>query len=251
MLTFQNVTAGYGRQNVLNGVSFSLKPHKLTAVIGKNGCGKSTLLACLNRQIEYEGRVLYDGRDVAGWKARERARLLAILPQTLAAPSISVGELVAFGRNPYLDLGKRLSEADQRMIRDALQIIGIENMRDKYVNHLSGGERQKAYLAMVLAQNTPVMALDEPTTYMDMEYETAFFRLLKALQEKRGITLLAVLHNLTQAVRYADYLAVLDQGRICFYGTPAECCQSGIVESIFHVRAYTCEQDGEKHIFFA
>lgn len=143
---------------------------------------------------------------------------MAILPQTLPAPAVSVAELAVFGRNPYLDFGRRMTPTDRRLVEEALERVGIAALRDKLLTELSGGERQKAYLAMILAQDTDVLLLDEPTTYMDMEYEAAFFRLLKALQAEKGVTLLVILHDLSQAMRYADRIVVLDAGRVRFAG---------------------------------
>ena len=204
MLSFHQVCASYGKNQVLDHIDFSLVPHKLTAVVGRNGSGKSTLVSCVNQELPYTGEITFSDRNLAVMTLRERAQLISILPQTLHSPAVTVEELTAFGRNPYLDFGKRMSPKDWQAVDDALEAIGISGLRDKLVTELSGGERQKAYLAMVLAQNTRVMILDEPTTYMDMEYEAAFFRLLETLKTKRKITFLVIMHNLSQAVRYAS-----------------------------------------------
>ena len=186
MLSFHQVCASYGKNQVLDHIDFSLVPHKLTAVVGRNGSGKSTLVSCVNQELPYTGEITFSDRNLAVMTLRERAQLISILPQTLHSPAVTVEELTAFGRNPYLDFGKRMSPKDWQAVDDALEAIGISGLRDKLVTELSGGERQKAYLAMVLAQNTRVMILDEPTTYMDMEYEAAFFRLLETLKTKRN-----------------------------------------------------------------
>ena len=210
MLSFRRVCAAYGKKQVLDQIDFELPPHTLTAVVGKNGSGKSTLFACAGRKIPYTGEITLSGRDLAAMTPRERAQRMAFLPQTLPAPAVSVAELAAFGRNPYLDFGRRMTPTDRRLVEEALERVGIAALRDKLLAELSGGERQKAYLAMILAQDTDVLLLDEPTTYMDMEYEAAFFRLLKALQAEKGVTLLVILHDLSQAMRYADRIVVLD-----------------------------------------
>ena len=177
MLQFQQVSACYGKTPVLEQVSFSLVPHQLTAVVGRNGSGKSTLVSCVNQELHYTGEISFSDRSLAVMTRRERAQRIAILPQALRTPAVTVEELAAFGRSPYLDFGKRMSPKDRQIVAESLEAIGIAGLRDKLVSELSGGERQKAYLAMVLAQNPRVMILDEPTTYMDMEYETSFFRL--------------------------------------------------------------------------
>lgn len=251
MLNFQNIRASYGKREVLHDVSFSLTPHKLTAVIGKNGCGKSTLVSCLNQAIPYTGEIAWSGRNLALMPSAERARLVAILPQMLRRPNVTVEELVTFGRSPYVDLGRRLTETDRSAIQSAIAQLGIENLRHAFVDELSGGERQKAYLAMILAQDTRVVALDEPTTYMDMAYTGAFFSLLDELKTRWKKTLLVVMHDLTQAVRYADCLVALDGGAVRFAGSRQECLDQGIIEELFSVRRYTVKENGEERVFFA
>ncbi len=250
MLVFENLTVSYGKRKILDGVSFPLVPCKLTALIGRNGAGKSTLLSCVNQERSYVGKILYENRELAGMSARERARLVALLPQTLAAPPVTVEELVCFGRSPYLDFGKRLTETDRRIVRESMETAGVDGLGAQRVDRLSGGERQKAYFAMMLAQKTPVMALDEPTTYMDMAYERSFFRMLAELKAG-GHTLLVVLHDLSQALRQADYLAVLDGGRLAFYGTAAACAETGVIESVFGVEKHTFIENEERFIVFS
>lgn len=250
MLSFHQVSASYGRRQVLDRIDFSLVPHKITAVLGRNGSGKSTLVSCINQEMPYTGSITFADRDLAVMPGRERAQLISILPQVLRAPAVTAEELVAFGRSPYLDFGRRMTARDKEAVEEAIGAAGIGYLRHKRLTELSGGERQKAYLAMVLAQNTRVMVLDEPTTYMDIEYETAFFRLLDALKRKRKITFLVILHNLTQAVRYADRVVVLDGGRVRYQGETAECVEKRVLEEVFHVRQHRAAGDGEEFIFF-
>lgn len=250
MLEFRNVCAGYGRKRVLNGVSFQLIPHKMTAVIGRNGCGKSTLVSCVNGQLRYTGEITFSEKNLMLLPLRERAQTIAILPQLLSSVSVTVEELVAMGRNPYLDLGKRLTETDRSHIEAALRQTGMEELRFRPLNRLSGGERQKAYLAMVLAQNTRVVILDEPTTYMDMQYEAEFMNLLDTLKRKEKKTLMVVMHDLTRAVELADDIVLLEEGCVRFYGSTAECAKSGLIEQAFRVRRCDYEEDGVHKILY-
>ena len=250
MLSFRRVCAAYGKKQVLEQIDFELPPHTLTAVVGKNGSGKSTLFACAGRKIPYTGEITLSGCELAAMTPRERAQRMAILPQTLPATAVSVAELAAFGRNPYLDFGRRMTPTDRRLVEEALERVGIAALRDKLLTELSGGERQKAYLAMILAQDTDVLLLDEPTTYMDMEYEAAFFRLLKALQTEKGVTLLVILHDLSQAMRYADRIVVLDAGRVRFAGDTRACAASGVLEAVFRVRQRPIANGDGEWIFF-
>ena len=251
MITFENLTVSYGKRKILDGVSFPLVPRKLTALIGRNGAGKSTLLSCVNQERAYTGKILYENRELAGIPVRERARLIALLPQVLAAPPVTVEELARFGRSPYLDLGKRLTEADRRIVQEAMETAGVAGLGAQRVDRLSGGERQKAYFAMMLAQKTPLMVMDEPTTYMDMAYEKSFFQMLKERIDRDQMTLLVILHDLSQALRQADYLAVLDSGRLAFYGTAAACAETGVIESVFGVEKHTFMENGEQFIVFS
>ena len=251
MLNFHQVSASYGKRQVLARVDFSLAPHKIPAVLGHTGSGKSTLVSCVNQELPYTGSITYAGRDLAAMSRRERAQLISILPQVLRAPAVTAEELVSFGRSPYLDFGRRMTAQDKEAVKQAIAAAGIGYLRHKLLTELSGGERQKAYLAMVLAQDTQVMVLDEPTTYMDIEYENAFFQLLGTLKRERGITFLVILHNLTQAVRYADRVVVLDGRRVQYQGETADCVERRVLEEVFHVRQHRAVENGEEFVFFS
>lgn len=248
MLEFEKIAAGYGRTAVLHGVSFSLRPGRLTVMLGRNGSGKSTLLACANQELPYQGLISFHGEDLALLPPRERAKRVAILPQSVPAPHLSVEELAQFGRNPYLDLGRRLSREDKRAVETALREADVETLRDRCVATLSGGERQRANLAMILAQNAPVIVLDEPTAHMDPCHEAAFLGRIAKLRQEQKKTFLVILHDLNLAVSYADDIVVLDQGRIVFAGTTARCLREQVLERTFQVRRFTAE---EGRIFFS
>ena len=149
---------------------------------------------------------------------KQRSRLVSLLPQTLPAVPITVEKLVEMGRNPYTDIGKRLSQKDKEQIEKAIENAGITDIRHKKLTEISGGERQKAYIAMVISQNTRVIALDEPTTYMDVQAEKTFMSLILELKEKHKKTLLVVMHNLSAAVEIADNILLLDEGKVKKFG---------------------------------
>ena len=248
MLEFEKVTAGYGRTSVLHEVSFSLRPGRLTVMLGRNGSGKSTLLACANQELPYQGTIRMNGEDLALLPPRERAKRVAILPQSVPAPCLSVEELAQFGRNPYLDLGRRLSREDKRAVEAALRDADVQQLRNRWVSTLSGGERQRANLAMILAQNTPVIVLDEPTAHMDPCHEAAFLNRLDKLRREQQKTLLVILHDLNLAAAYADDMVVLDGGSVVFAGTTEECLSRRILEETFRVRKFMAD---EGQIFFS
>lgn len=246
MLHFHDISVRLDGKQILDGISFSLRPHRLTVLVGRNGSGKSTLLSCVNQQLPYIGQIFEGEKDLALLSARERARSVAILPQSLPAPHVSVREMVAFGRNPYLDFTGRLTERDRTAIAAALQDADAEALADRYADTLSGGEFQRVALAMILAQNTPIALLDEPTAHMDQGYEAAFLRTLTHLKTDRKKTFLVVLHDLTTAVQYADDLVVLDGGRLVFAGDRKDCLEKQILEDVFGLKRY----DAEDQIFF-
>jgi iron complex transport system ATP-binding protein len=241
MLNIENLSVRFGQQQVLQNVSFSLRPNRLTALVGRNGAGKSTLLGCVNQQTPYTGTIAMAQTDLAKLSPRERAKSVAILPQSLPAPHITAREMVALGRNPYLDFTGRLTAADREAVEQSLRDADAVELGERYVDTLSGGEKQRIALAMILAQDTPVALLDEPTAHMDLGYESAFLELLQKLKQQRNKTFLVILHDLTQAVRYADDLIVLDGGRVVFAGCREVCLEQEILEKTFHLRRYVAE----------
>lgn len=251
MLHVKNLSASYGRTAILQDVSFQLRPHTFTAVVGRNGCGKSTLVSCINQQLRYTGEIAFGDKNLALMPPRERAQTVAILPQVLPSPHVTVEQLVLFGRSPYLDLGRRPTQTDWDAVYAAIETTGIHSLKDKTVDELSGGERQKAYLAMILAQGTRVLVLDEPTTYMDMAFEASFLGSLAELKQKQKKTLLVILHDLSQAVRYADQILVVDDHRILFDGSTEACLSSGVLEDVFHVKKHLFTENGEQFVVFS
>lgn len=247
MLEIKNLSVSYGCKQVLDDVSFSLRLHRLTVLVGRNGAGKSTLFGCVNQQVVYSGTVSYAGKNLAHLPPRERAKAIAILPQSLPTPHITGREMVALGRNPYLDFTGRLTAADKQAVEDALQAADAASLADRYADTLSGGEKQRLSLAMILAQNTPTALLDEPTAHLDLGYEAAFLELLRRLKKERKKTFLLILHDLNLAAAYADDLIVLDGGKVVFAGDKAECLERGILEKTFGLKRYRVED----RIFFS
>lgn len=250
MLEIRNLSVSFGNRQVLHDVSFSLRPNRLTVMVGRNGSGKSTLLSCVNQQLPYSGSIFRGKDDLARMHPRERAKAVAILPQFLPSPRITAREMVALGRNPWLDFTGRLTDTDKQAVEAALRDADAAELAGRYVDTLSGGEKQRVLLAMILAQNTPIALLDEPTAHMDFGYEAEFLELLKKLKTERGKTFLVILHDLNQAVRYADDLMVLDGGRLVFCGSREMCLDKQILETTFGLRRCTLPEQGEDLIFF-
>ena len=164
MLEFDRVSVDHRGKTILKEVSFSLRPHRITVLLGRNGSGKSTLIRCVNGLQRHTGEIRLDGVSLALTPPRERARKIGILPQILPETALTVRALAALGRNPYVDAAGRLSPEDRRMVAEALRAAGMEDFADRSLRELSGGERQRAFLAMLLAQNTRILLMDEPTT---------------------------------------------------------------------------------------
>lgn len=249
MLEFCDLSVSYDKKTVLEKICFQLREHRLTALLGRNGSGKSTLVSALNQQISYTGQILLQGQDVAVMRPKARAKQIAVLPQILPAPHILVEELVSFGRSPYLDFTGRLTDEDRELVDKAIADAEAEDLRGRYADTLSGGERQRVYLAMILAQNTPIVILDEPTAHMDQQHEAAFLRCLQKLKPEK--TFLVILHDLTLAAQFADDLAVIDQHKLVFTGERKQCLEQEILELTFSVKKYVLEQDGQRLTFFS
>ena len=241
MLEIKDLSVQFGSKQVLDGVSFVLRPHRMTVLVGRNGAGKSTLLGCVNQQVPYTGTITEGERNLALISPRERAKSIAILPQSLPAPHITGREMVSLGRNPYLDFTGRLTQADREAVENALRDADASALAERYVDTLSGGEKQRIALAMILAQNTPIALLDEPTAHMDLSYQAAFLELVQKLNRERKKTFLLILHDLNLAAEYADDLIVLDEGKVAFAGSKAECLDREILEKTFGLKRYTAE----------
>ncbi|WP_182358128.1 ABC transporter ATP-binding protein [Tomitella gaofuii] len=238
-VTVEEVRAGYGSApDVVGPVALTARPGETTTLLGPNGCGKSTLLKTMSRQLSPRaGRVLVGDEDVHGMAARHAARTIAVLPQNPVAPEgLTVGELVARGRHPHRPWWRGESAADSAAIDAALEETSTTALVDRDMGTLSGGQRQRVWLAMVLAQDTPVILLDEPTTYLDPAHAVEMLELVQGLA-RRGRTVVMVLHDLMMAGAYSDRIVVLGQGRILGSGTPQQALTPETLAQTYRLRA--------------
>lgn len=233
----------YGERVIADGLSLAIPDGAFTAIIGPNGCGKSTLLRALSRLLKPTcGQVLLDGRDIHAQSTRHVARRLGLLPQSAVAPEgITVADLVARGRYPHTGLLRRWSAEDARAIGNAMAATDIADLADRPVDHLSGGQRQRVWIAMALAQETGILLLDEPTTFLDLAHQIDLMDLLEQLNREGGRTLVAVLHDLNQACRYASHVVALKDGRIVAEGPPSAIVDPALVREVFGVAAMVME----------
>lgn len=237
-LVARDATFGYDKRIISEELSVEIPDRSFTAIIGPNGCGKSTLLRALARVLRPSaGVVTLDGQDITTMKTKEIARRLGLLPQTSLAPDgIRVADLVARGRAPYQNLIQQWRESDEDAVRAALTATRLTELSGRLVDELSGGQRQRVWVAMLLAQNTPVMLLDEPTTFLDIAHQYELMELFRSFHDD-GKTIVAVLHDLGQAARYADHLIVMHEGAIVTTGTPRGVLTPELIENVFGLRA--------------
>ena len=236
MLEFREFSAGYEKKPVLSDVNLEILPGKVTAILGPNGSGKSTLLKALIGLSEPRGgRILLDGTALSELPAPEVAKRIAYLPQSRRVPDITVRRLVLHGRFPHLSYPRKYRREDLEIARAAMERVGVAELAEEPLARLSGGTRQKVYLAMALAQDTPVIALDEPTTYLDIGHQLQVMELCQELA-RQGKTVLAVLHDLDLAMQYGDHLALFDHGKLADQGTPEAIYESGVLQQVFGVQ---------------
>ncbi|MFG3383413.1 ABC transporter ATP-binding protein [Streptomyces sp. NPDC047999] len=242
-LTAEQVTLAYDQRVIAENLSVEIPDNSFTVIVGPNACGKSTLLRALSRMLRpTRGRVLLDGQAIHTLPARKVARTLGLLPQSSVAPDgITVADLVARGRYPHQGLLRQWSAEDERIVQESMAATGVRELGERYVDELSGGQRQRVWIAMALAQQTPLLLLDEPTTFLDIQHQLEVLDLCADLHESQGRTLVAVLHDLNQAARYATHLIALRDGRVVAEGPPRDVVTAELVEHVFRVRSQIIE----------
>ncbi|MEJ8644911.1 ABC transporter ATP-binding protein [Streptomyces sp. MS1.HAVA.3] len=237
-LTAENVTLGYDQRVIAENLSVEIPDNSFTVIVGPNACGKSTLLRALSRMLKPSaGRVLLDGQAIGSMPAKKVAKTLGLLPQSSIAPDgITVADLVSRGRYPHQGLLRQWSAEDERVVNESMASTGVAELADRAVDELSGGQRQRVWIAMALAQQTPLLLLDEPTTYLDIQHQIDVLDLCAELHEEQGRTLVAVLHDLNHAARYATHLIAMRGGEVVAQGPPAEVVTAELVEKVFGLR---------------
>lgn len=230
----RSVTLRYDERTISRDLTIAIPDGAFTVIVGPNACGKSTLLRAMARLLApASGEVILDGRSIGAFPTREIARRLGLLPQSATAPSgITVADLVGRGRYPHQSFFRQWSQADEAAVAAAMQATRIADLADRLVDELSGGQRQRVWVAMVLAQETPILLLDEPTTFLDIAHQIELLELLADLNAG-GRTVVAVLHDLNHACRYASHLVAMRDGAILAEGRPADVVTEALVEAVF------------------
>ncbi|WP_030665624.1 ABC transporter ATP-binding protein [Streptomyces rimosus] len=237
-LRVEQLTAGYAGHPVVDRVDLTVGSGTVVAVVGPNGCGKSTLLRCMARLHEPEsGRVFAGDADVWRLRQREAAHRIALLPQSPQAPeAVTVAGLVRYGRHPHQGLFRQWSREDERAVTRALEQTGTSGLAGRRLDQLSGGQRQRCWLAMALAQETPVVLLDEPTSALDIGHAVEVLDLVREVATG-GRTIVMVVHDLAAAARYADTVVAMRSGRVVAAGPPREIIDAALVKELYGVDA--------------
>lgn len=250
MIELCGVSAGYPGREVLHDISLTFEPGKVLVLLGPNGCGKSTLLRTANGLLPVSGgQVLLDGVPIQQCSPRQIAQKAAYLPQSRAVPNITARRMVLHGRFPHLAYPRRCREADHAAAQQALECVDAVELGDRLLPELSGGQRQKVYLAMALAQDTGTILMDEPTTYLDIRHQLEVMTLARRLAEQ-GRAVVLVLHDLCLAMQSADEIALLAGGRLIRTGPPETLFTAGVLDAVMNVNLGRIETaDGWRYYY--
>ncbi len=235
MLELTNLSVGYNEHPVVYAINLTFHPGRITTIIGRNGTGKSTVLKSITSLLKpLSGSISLEGKDQQEYSRKEWAKKMAFLSQNHTDSNCTVHSLVTHGRYPHLGFSRRMTKEDHLLVDNAMATMGVRGIKDKGLREISGGERQKAYLAMALAQDTPYIAFDEPATYLDLAVQKEILSMLVTLRNQ-GKCIIAVMHDLEAALQVSDYLCLLDNGQMVAHAKPECLVKSGLIEKVFGV----------------
>lgn len=250
MMEVKRVTKSYGESIVVNNVSLPIEKGKLTACIGPNGAGKSTLLEMVSRLIPQDtGDIYIDGNEVKTWKRGDFAKRLSVLKQTNQMNvRLTVRELVSFGRFPYTK--GRLNAHCHEMINESLEYLGLTALQERYIDTLSGGQLQRALIAMVLCQDTDYILLDEPLNNLDMSFGVQMMKMLRRLVDELGKTVITIVHDINFAASYADNIVAMKDGKLFASGTVDEMINKTVLDDLYDMDVKIIESNGTKYCLY-
>ena len=227
----------YNKTPVLKGVDMRISKGSFTTIVGPNGSGKSTFVKNLTRMVHSDkGVVTVKGRDLASYSHKELSKVMASVPQVTSTEfDFSAQEVVMMGRYPHLRRFQPETEQDYRIVEEAMKATGVWKMRDFPINSLSGGERQRVIIARAIAQEPEILVLDEPIAHLDLHHQIELMRLTRRLTKERGITVVAILHDLNFAIEFSDYVFMMKEGRIYKEGPPSSVIQEDFIKDVYEV----------------
>ena len=237
-MDIKGITFSYdNKNNQLHNINSDIKHGEITTIIGPNGCGKSTLLGVMsNNYTPQQGQIMLDGKEIRQYKPKDFAKKLAIVHQQNEAPSdMTVEKLTTYGRLPYRSMFSAITDEDEEAIEWALTCTNLQEKRHEPIDSLSGGEKQRVWIAMSLAQKTQFLFLDEPTTYLDIYYQYEILDLIKQLNTEHGLSIVMVLHDINQAIQYSDTIIVMKDGKIVLKGKPEEIITQQMMADIYGI----------------
>lgn len=243
MIAIKNLSIILDGEKIIRNFSAVFPENQVSVLIGRNGCGKTTLLRAIAGLNKAEsGTILWKNDDLSAVSVKEHAKIVAFLPQSREVPSVSVRSLVSHGRFPYLEFPRKLRKVDREIISNAMEMAGVSQFAERNLATLSGGQRQKVYIAMVLCQDTPVVLLDEPATYLDISQQLEVLQMAKKIAAM-GKTVIMVHHDIPQAVKYGDNVVLMDEGELVYQGSGMEMVKKGLVDRIFGVKTKIIEDN--------
>lgn len=251
-MEIKNLSFAYNKDLILDDISFKIPKGKITTIIGSNGSGKSTLFNIMTKNLKpKKGKIILDGKNINNIKLKEFAKKVAIIhQQNTAPPDLKVKELVKYGRLPYQKFCKKLKQKDYEIIENAMKMTDTYSLKDCYINDLSGGQRQRVFISLALAQNTDLLFLDEPTTYLDIKYQIEILELIQKLNKENNLTVVMVLHDINQAIKYSDEIIALKKGKIFAKGKTEEVIKKESIKEVFNINIEVLSIFGKKVVVF-
>lgn len=251
-IVVEGLCFGYTRVPVLTGVDMRIQKGAFTTIVGPNGSGKSTFIKNLTRVVRMDkGSVMINGRELASFSQKELSRVMASVPQMSSTEfDFTAHEVVMMGRYPHLRRFQSESEEDFRIVEEAMNATGVWEMKEASINDLSGGEKQRVIIARALAQEPQILILDEPIAHLDLHHQIELMRLTRRLTKERGITVIAILHDLNFAIEFSDYVFMMKKGRIYKEGPPATVIQAHHIKEVYEVDVCLIENPvtGNPHV---
>jgi iron complex transport system ATP-binding protein len=244
-VVLSNVTIAYDSDEVVSGLDLTVSSGEWLALIGPNGAGKTTILRAITRLVPFDGEIRIGEQRVAELSGRELARRVAMVMQEPHMPEgMSVSQYVLLGRSPHLTYFGKEGRRDQRVVADILERLSLDRFAARPLDHLSGGERQRAAIARALAQQAPILLIDEPTSSLDVGRQQEVLELIDELRAEQGLTVIAAMHELTLAGQYADRLALLVGGKLVALGAPAEVLTEPAIATHYHAHVHVLSLNG-------